>query len=105
MKLYNEIKEAMQEVMNAEANARAWQQEARSLMKNVDTIIRAAQKIDPEAAALTIPEIKKQLREDLTAEPEAAEAGQPDPEEIEQEAHCPDPEEVDPEEPTEAPAE
>ena len=72
MKLYNEMKEAMQEVLNAENAAKAWAMEARALMKNVDTIARAAQKIDPEAKAMTIMEIRAKLREDLLAEAEAA---------------------------------
>lgn len=83
MKLYNEMKEAMQEVMNAEANARAWNQEARALMKNVDTIARAAQKIDPEAREMTIMEIRAKLRADLTPKAEEAEAAEPATEEAE----------------------
>lgn len=79
MKLYNEMKEAMQEVMNAEANARAWNQEARALMKDVDVLIRAAQKIDPEAAKLPIQQIRAMLRDDLTPKAEEAEADSTEP--------------------------
>ncbi|MBQ7289046.1 MAG: hypothetical protein IJW78_04880 [Clostridia bacterium] len=47
-------------------------------MKDVDVLIRAAQKIDPEAAKLPIQQIRAMVRDDLTpkaeeAEPEAAE--------------------------------
>lgn len=72
MKLYNEMKEAMKEVLNAENASKAWAIEARALMKNVDTIARAAQKIDPEAKELSIMEIRAKLRADLMAEVEAA---------------------------------
>lgn len=66
MKLYEEIKAAMSEVMEAEQNAKAWAIEARTRMKSVDVIIRAAQKIDPEAAKLGLNEIKGMVRADLT---------------------------------------
>lgn len=80
MKLYNEMREAMSEVMKAEANARAWAQEARALMKDVDVIIRAAQKIDPEARKLNIQEIRSMLRDDLTpGEADAPEADETEP--------------------------
>lgn len=72
MKLYNEMKEAMREVINAENAAKAWNMEARALMKNVDTIARAAQKIDPEVRELSIMEIRAKLREELMTEANAA---------------------------------
>lgn len=68
MKLYEEIKAAMSEVMEAEQGAKAWAIEARTRMKSVDVIIRAAQKIDPEAAKLGLNEIKAMVRADLTPE-------------------------------------
>ena len=43
MKLYNEMKNAMAHVIEAEQNAAAWKQEAADRMRKVYTLIRAEQ--------------------------------------------------------------
>lgn len=65
MRLYNEIKTEMQNVLDAENNAAAWKAEARNRMKDVNALIVAAQKVNKD---LTIDraELVKEIREDLT---------------------------------------
>ena len=45
--LYGEIKKAMEFVKDAEANYKAWKEEAADRMKKVNTLIRAAKTVDP----------------------------------------------------------
>ena len=67
MRLYNEIKTEMQNVLDAENNAAAWKAEARNRMKDVNALIVAAQKVNKD---LTIDraELVKEIREYLTEE-------------------------------------
>lgn len=74
MKLYNEIKEAMATVMEAENNSKAWKQEANNRMKDVRLLINTSLKITtfPQDAegnvqAPSVNEIIAQVREELTA--------------------------------------
>ena len=65
IKLYNEIKEAVSVVMEAEANAAAWKQEARERMKNVNTLIAAAKKIN-KGQEIDANELIEKIRAELT---------------------------------------
>lgn len=70
IKLYQEIRNEMANVMEAEANSAAWKQEARTRMKDVTALITVAKKINKgieiDAAALI-----KEIRESLTPVEEA----------------------------------
>lgn len=69
MKLYNEIKEAMVTVLEAENNSKAWKQEANNRMKDVRLLINTSLKISnfPEGEAPSVNDIISQVREELTA--------------------------------------
>lgn len=70
IKLYQEIRNEMANVMEAEANSAAWKQEGRTRMKDVTALITAAKKVNKgieiDAAALI-----KEIRESLTPVEEA----------------------------------
>ena len=65
IKLYNEIKEAGSVVMEAEANAAAWKQEARERMKDVNTLVAAAKKVN-KGQEIDAKELIEKIRAELT---------------------------------------
>lgn len=74
MKLYNEIKEAMATVLEAENNSKLWKQEANNRMKDVRLLINTSLKIStfPQDAEgneqiPSVNDIISQVREELTA--------------------------------------
>lgn len=73
MRLYNEIKVEMQNVLEAEENSKAWKDEARVRMKDVNALIVAAQKVNKDIE-IDRAELVKEIREELTAEAEEAAA-------------------------------
>lgn len=103
MKLYNEIKEAMATVLEAENNSKAWKQEANNRMKDVRLLINTALKITPfpkdaegNVLAPSVNDIISQVREELTAPANEADPDQEYIDEFKQdhpEANQPDPEE------------
>ena len=76
MKLYNEIKNEVRNVMEAESNSLAWKQEARNRMKDVNALITAAEKVnkDDEGKSIKIDrvELVKKIRAEIEAENAAA---------------------------------
>lgn len=77
MRLYNEIKAEMLNVIDAEDNAAAWKKEAAIRMKDVNALIVAAQKVNKE---ITIDRkaLIQQIRDEITAETEPMEPADPD---------------------------
>ena len=69
MKLYNEIKAEMKNVIEAENNAAAWKREAAARMKNVGALIVAAQKVNKDIT-IDRKELIAEIRVDLNPEPE-----------------------------------
>lgn len=67
IRLYEEIKTEMVSVLEAEDNSRAWKQEARNRMKDVDALITAARKVNKDVE-IDKAELVKQVREELAAE-------------------------------------
>lgn len=75
MKLYNEMKAAARDVMDAEENAAAWKKEAAERMKKVNNLIRA-EEIASETK-LDRKTVLEQLRAELTPAPEQSEPDTP----------------------------
>ena len=69
MRLYNEIKVEMENVLEAENNSKAWKDEARVRMKDVNALIIAAQKVNKDME-IDRAELIKEIREELAAEAE-----------------------------------
>ena len=70
MKLYNEIKAEMENVLEAEENAAAWKREAAARMKDVGALIVAAQKVN-KGVTIDRKELIAEIRADLNPAPEA----------------------------------
>ena len=70
MKLYGEIKNEMRSVLEAEANALAWRAEARFRMRDVNTLIAAAKKVNKDIE-INAKELVATIRDELEAEAEA----------------------------------
>ena len=78
MKFYNEIKNEIRNVIEAEENSAAWKLEARNRMKDVNALITAAKKVNKEIEIDAV-ELVKVIRAEIAAEKEAAqEATDPD---------------------------
>lgn len=73
MKLYNEIKNEVRNVMEAEANSLAWKQEARTRMKDVTALITAAKKVNKDIEIDGV-ELVKKIRAEIENENENAAA-------------------------------
>lgn len=73
MRLYNEIKVEMENVLEAENNSKAWKDESRVRMKDVNALIIAAQKVNKDME-IDRAELIKEIREELAAEAEEASA-------------------------------
>ena len=73
MKLYDEIKNEMRSVLEAEENSRAWKQEARVRMTDVSTLIRAAKKVNKDME-IDAKELLVEIRAELDKEAEEATA-------------------------------
>lgn len=69
MRLYAEIKTEMENVLEAENNSKAWKDEARNRMKDVNALIVAAQKVNKDIE-IDRAELVKEIREELTADAE-----------------------------------
>ena len=76
MKLYNEIKAEMKNVIEAENNAASWKREADARMKDVGALIVAAQKVNKDVT-IDRKELIAEIRADLN--PTAVEP-EPEPE-------------------------
>lgn len=78
IKLYNEIKAELLNVIDAENAAAAWKQEARNRMKDVSALIVAAKKVNKETEidAKTLIDF---IREEIAAENEEEPAEPTDP--------------------------
>ena len=70
LKLYEEIKSAYSDVMEAEENAAGWKAEARERMKDVNTLIAAAEKVNKTKIdrKTLLNKIRKELTPDETPE-------------------------------------
>lgn len=81
MRLYEEIKNEMRNVIEAEENSKAWKIESRIRMKDVDALITAARKVNKGVEidkAVLVAEIRAELaaeaeEESAYEEPEEAE--------------------------------
>ena len=71
MRLYEEIKAEMATVIEAEEASKAWKQEARFRMKDVNTLISAARKVN-KGMEINVRELVEEIREELAAEAEEA---------------------------------
>ena len=69
IKLYENMKEAMASVIEAENNANAWRVEARNRMKDVNILIAAEKKINKDTE-INPKEIIAKIREELAPEVE-----------------------------------
>lgn len=65
MRLYEEIKIEMENVLEAENNSKAWRDEARVRMRDVNALIVAAQKVNKDMT-IDRAELIKEIRADLT---------------------------------------
>ena len=68
MRLYNEIKTEMLNVLEAENNAAAWKQEARFRMRDVNALIVAAEKVNKDENGEPIKIDRKELIAEIRAE-------------------------------------
>ena len=73
MKLYEEIKNEMRSVLEAEENSLAWKQEARTRMRDVSTLISAAKKVN-KGMEIDAKELVAEIRAELDKEAEEAAA-------------------------------
>lgn len=67
MRLYEEIKNEMRNVIEAEENSKAWKIEARIRMKDVDALITAARKVN-KGMEIDKATLIATIREELAAE-------------------------------------
>ena len=78
MRLYAEIKAEMATVIEAEEASKAWKQEARFRMKDVNTLISAARKVN-KGMEINVRELVEEIREELAADAEEAAAYEEEP--------------------------
>ena len=79
MKLYEEMKSAMSEIIEGETAVKEWKEEITRRKRNLNTIIRAARQIDPEYEGTDNTALYAKLRADLTPDDNSPdEHAQPD---------------------------
>ena len=73
MKMYDIIKEEMKAVLEAEENSKAWKDEARTRMKDVNALITAAKKVNKDTEIVAA-DLVAEIRAELSTEAEEAAA-------------------------------